>query len=139
MHTIPTAPIQHHHSYYIHIHHALHLCVCGVCVCVSHHSARCLRQRVICRVHPGDKALKNSHSIRHKGAVILNTLQPPPHGITAVISCSYTLAEQVGDQTMPQSASEGQDDVPKRDREFATQTFNTVSLQIPDCRIHNGF
>lgn len=83
----------------------------------SHHSAWCLRQWVVCRVHPGDGALEDSCSIRHYGAVILNTLQPPPHGITAVISCSYALAKQVGYQTVPQSAGKGQDDVPERDGE----------------------
>lgn len=87
-------------------------------MCVSHHSAWCLRQCIICRVHPGYRALEDSHSIRYNGAVILNTLKPPPHGITAVITCSYALTEQVRDQTMPQSASEGQDDVPERSREF---------------------
>lgn len=108
-------------------------------VCVSHHSAWCLRQSVIGRIHPRYRALEDSHSIRHNGAVILNTLKPPPHGIAAVISRSYALAEQVRDQTVPQSASKGQDDVPVKCRNFATQLFNNVCLQVSDCSVVNGF
>lgn len=41
----------------------------------------------------------------------LNALQPPPHSITTVVSGTDTFSQQIGDQTMTQSPSKGQDDV----------------------------
>lgn len=41
----------------------------------------------------------------------LDALQPPPHSITAVVSGTATLTQQVGDQTVTQRPRKGQDDV----------------------------
>lgn len=50
--------------------------------------------------------------MRHQGAIVLDTLQPPPHGVTAVVAGAGTLAKQVGDEAIAQCARKRQDDVP---------------------------
>lgn len=66
----------------------------------------------------------------------LNALQPPPYSIPTVESSTATLAQQVGDQTVPQCPSKGQDDVPMKDRSVSYLEQMTWShLVVKHCTL----
>ena len=81
-------------------------------LCSTHYSARRLRLCRVVRIQPGNLVLEYRDSARHRAAVFLDGLKPPPSGVTAVVPRSYTLVQQVRDQAVPQCASIAQYDVP---------------------------
>lgn len=95
------------------------------CICEEHfltksfqmaewpHLSPCgLGRGVVRGVHTRHGACEDAHALWHQVAVILDALQPPPHGITAVESGTHSLTQQVGDQSVAQGASKRQNDVP---------------------------
>lgn len=77
-----------------------------------YHCASRQRRGVFGGVEPGHGAAEEVQAAGHQAAVVLHALQPPPHGIPAVVPGARAFAQQVGDEPVPQGAGEGQDDVP---------------------------
>lgn len=71
---------------------------------------------VVRGVHPGHGAPEDAQAAGRQAAVVLHTLQPPPHGVPAVVPGVRPLPQEVGDEPVPQGAREGQDDVPETPR-----------------------
>jgi hypothetical protein len=71
------------------------------------------RSRIICGIHPGDGALEDVKPIWNHFTVILNALQPPPHGVTAVIPGVGSFTKEIRDEAMPQGTSKRQNNIPK--------------------------
>lgn len=78
-----------------------------------YHGAGGQRGGVVRGVHPGHGALEDVQAVGDQAAVILNALQPPPHGVPAVVSGVRPLPQEVGDEPVSQRARERQDDVPE--------------------------
>lgn len=77
-----------------------------------YHGAGRQRRGVVGGEEPGHGAAEEVQAAGHQAAVVLHALQPPPHGVPAVVPGACAFAQQVGDEPVPQGASEGQDDVP---------------------------
>ena len=61
------------------------------------------------KVEYGKRAnLENALPIGSQFPVFLHTLQPPPRGISAVVARVGTTAQEIGNQTMTQAGSKGQ-------------------------------
>ena len=84
-----------------------------------------LRLRLVAGEHPLDRTLEDGDTVWYQCAVLLDTLQPPPHSIPAVVARTAALAQQIGDQAVTQRARKCQDDVPV-----------TVRTGVKEMRIH---
>ena len=71
-----------------------------------YHGAGRQRGRVVRGVHSGHGALENVQAVGDQAAVVLNALQPPPHGVPAVVSGVRPFPQEVGDEPVSQGASE---------------------------------
>ena len=56
-----------------------------------------LRCRVVRRIKAMD-GLREDVEVASFQAVLLDTLEPPPHGVAAVVTSTTAFAQQVGDQ-----------------------------------------
>ena len=68
-----------------------------------------LRIRTIRREDPGDWFRQDLQPIRDNGAIILNTLEPPPWGVPTVIPGFASTVQQVRNEAMADTSSKGQD------------------------------
>lgn len=67
-----------------------------------YHCASRQRNRVISGIHSGNRAVENVQTIWNHFTIVLDTLQPPPHSIPAVVSGVSSFTQEIRNEAMSQ-------------------------------------
>lgn len=87
------------------------------------------RTSIICRIYSVHNILKNVNSIGGRVDITLNTVQPPPNSISAIITGIHSSIKQVRDESMPKASSICQDYKPVINMELKLQECDKEVLE----------